>query len=72
MDRAESGGWNAITSEVNEYGGALLPRLLTDAETAEFRSMHTRDELAGGSGPSSPTRPQRSRPAIAPAAAAFR
>jgi len=44
MDRVESGDWNAITNEVNEYGGALLPRLLTDAETAKFRSMYARDE----------------------------
>lgn len=44
-DRVESGDWNAITEEVNEYGGALLPRLLSDAETEEFRSMYSRAEL---------------------------
>jgi hypothetical protein len=31
--RVDSGDWDAITAEVNEYGGALLPRLLTAAET---------------------------------------
>ena len=34
--RVESGDWEAITAEVNEYGGALLPQLLTDAETARI------------------------------------
>lgn len=43
--RVESGDWSTITEEVNEYGGALLPRLLTDAETAEFQSMYARNEL---------------------------
>ena len=28
-ERVESGDWKAITAEVDEYGGALLPRLLT-------------------------------------------
>jgi len=43
--RVEEGDWSAITDEVNEYGGALLPRLLTDAETGEFQSMYARNEL---------------------------
>jgi uncharacterized protein len=44
-DRVESGDWNAITDEVNSCGGALLPRLLSDAETEEFQAMYSRDEL---------------------------
>ncbi|MFD9701568.1 2OG-Fe(II) oxygenase [Lentzea sp. NPDC059081] len=44
QDRVESGNWDAITNEVNEYGGALLPRLLTDEETAEFRALYDRDD----------------------------
>jgi len=36
--RVGSGDWDAITAEVSEYGGALLPRLLTDAETEALRS----------------------------------
>ena len=30
--RVDSGDWGAITAEVNDFGGALLPRLLTKAE----------------------------------------
>jgi len=43
--RVDSGDWNAIAAELSEYGGALLPQLLTDAETAEFRAMYSRDDL---------------------------
>ena len=43
--RVESGNWNAIGADLNEYGGALLPRLLTDEEANEFRMMFLRDEL---------------------------
>ncbi len=42
--RVDSGDWNAITAEVNEYGGALLPQLLTDAETARIRSLYEDDQ----------------------------
>ena len=38
--RVDSRDWNAITAEVNDYGGALLPRLLTDAETESIRSLY--------------------------------
>jgi hypothetical protein len=38
--RVEGGDWDAITTEVNEYGGALLPQLLTSAETARIRSLY--------------------------------
>ena len=38
--RAGSGDRDAITAEVNDYGGALLPRLLTDAETENIRSLY--------------------------------
>jgi uncharacterized protein len=38
--RAGSGDWDAITAEVNEYGGDLLPQLLTDAETARIRTLY--------------------------------
>jgi hypothetical protein len=43
--RVDSGDWKAIAAELSEYGGALLPQLLTDEETAEFRAMYSRDEL---------------------------
>lgn len=40
-ERVASGDWDAITSEVNEYGGALLPQLLTPEEAEEIRSLYT-------------------------------
>ncbi|MGW5240059.1 2OG-Fe(II) oxygenase [Monashia sp. NPDC004114] len=43
--RVARGDWDTITAEVDEYGGALLPQLLTDAETAEFRAMYDNDDL---------------------------
>ena len=39
-DRVASGDWDAITDEVNEYGGALLPQLLTPAEAEEIRGLY--------------------------------
>jgi hypothetical protein len=44
-ERVDSGDWTAITAEVNEYGGALLPPLLTAAETARIRALYDQDEL---------------------------
>jgi uncharacterized protein len=44
-DRVESGDWEAITAEVNEYGGALLPQLLTAEETGQIRELYDRDDL---------------------------
>lgn len=41
--RVESGNWDAITTEVNEYGGALLPQLLTADEAATIRNLYTDD-----------------------------
>lgn len=43
--RVGSGDWEAISAAVNDYGGALLPRLLTPAEAARLRNLYTRDEL---------------------------
>lgn len=43
VQRVDSGDWNAITAEVNEYGGALLPQLLTVAEAEEIRSLYDDD-----------------------------
>jgi uncharacterized protein len=43
--RVASGDWTRITAEVNEYGGALLPRLLTPEETAGLRAMYPDDHL---------------------------
>lgn len=43
--RVDRVNWADIAEEVNESGGALLPQLLTAAETAEFRGTYDRDEL---------------------------
>jgi hypothetical protein len=41
--RVDSGDWDAITAEVNEFGGALLPQLLTPAEAERLRSLYEQD-----------------------------
>jgi len=43
--RIDSGDWNAITAELNDFGGALLPRLLTDAETASITRLYPADHM---------------------------
>jgi hypothetical protein len=44
-DRVETGDWDAIAADVNEYGGAQLPQLLTANETARIRQLYGRDDL---------------------------
>jgi hypothetical protein len=44
-ERVDSGDWKAITAEVNEYGGAVLPQLLTAGETAQLRELYDQDHL---------------------------
>ncbi len=44
-DRADFADWDHITAEINEYGGALLPQLLTAKETARIRALYTEDEM---------------------------
>ncbi len=43
--RVDSGDWDAITAEVNDFGGALLPRLLTADETSKIRRLYPDDGL---------------------------
>ena len=38
--RVDAGGWKAIAEELDEYGGALLPRLLTPAEARTLRELY--------------------------------
>ncbi len=38
--RVDSADWEAITSEVNMLGGALLPELLTPAEAEQIRGLY--------------------------------
>lgn len=44
-ERVESGDWEAITASVDDFGGALLPRLLTVAEARRIRATFDSDEL---------------------------
>lgn len=43
--RVDSGDWNAIAAAVDEYGGALLPQLVTPGEAARLRRLYTDDGL---------------------------
>ena len=43
--RVDSGDWTAIGAAVNDFGGALLPRLLTPAEARRLRNLYARDQL---------------------------
>jgi uncharacterized protein len=43
--RVDSGDWDAITAEVNDFGGALLPRLLDKAEAEKIRGLYSDDHL---------------------------
>lgn len=43
--RVDSADWDSITDEVNEYGGALLPQLLTGAEAEEIRDLYESDDV---------------------------
>ncbi|CAM3169441.1 proline hydroxylase [Mycobacterium intermedium] len=43
--RVSSGDWDAIIAEVNEFGGALLPRLVTPAEAKRLRKLYDDDTL---------------------------
>lgn len=41
--RTDSADWSAITHDLDEYGGALLPRLLTEPEAAAIRDLYPVD-----------------------------
>jgi uncharacterized protein len=43
--RVDSGDWDAIGAELDEYGGALLPELLTADETEQLRDLYDKDDL---------------------------
>jgi hypothetical protein len=43
--RVDSGDWDAIAAEVNDYGGAVLPGLLTSAEASKLRQLYPDDRL---------------------------
>jgi uncharacterized protein len=41
--RVDRGNWDEIADELDEVGGALLPRLVTSGEAAKLRSLYDRD-----------------------------
>ena len=43
--RVDSGDWDAITAELNDFGGALLPRLLTCDEADAIKRFYPDDGL---------------------------
>lgn len=43
--RVDSGDWDAIAAELDQYGGALLPRLLAAGEAARLRDLYVDDSL---------------------------
>lgn len=43
--RVDSADWDQITAELNEYGGALLPRLITPTEATRLRGLYSDDSL---------------------------
>jgi uncharacterized protein len=42
--RVDSGDWAAVTAELNSYGGARLPALITPAEAEQIRGLYDQDE----------------------------
>ena len=42
--RVAAADWDTVAAEVNDIGGALLPMLLTPAETLQIRELYGRDE----------------------------
>jgi hypothetical protein len=43
--RVDAGDWEAIGATVGDFGGALLPRLLTPTEARRIRTLFTDDDL---------------------------
>jgi uncharacterized protein len=43
--RVDGGGWDAIAATVNDFGGALLPRLLAPSEARQIRTLFADDDL---------------------------
>jgi uncharacterized protein len=43
--RVDTGDWQSIAADVNGFGGALLPRLLTTTEARRLRTLYAKDEL---------------------------
>ena len=41
--RVDSADWDAVTAEINDIGGVLLPQLVTQAEAAQLRRLYSDD-----------------------------
>ena len=41
--RVDSADWDAVTAELNDTGGALLPQLITKAEATKLRGLYADD-----------------------------
>jgi hypothetical protein len=41
--RVDTADWDAVTTELDDLGGALLPQLVTKAEAAQLRRLYTDD-----------------------------
>lgn len=41
--RVDTADWDAVITELNDLGGALLPQLVTKAEAAQLRRLYTDD-----------------------------
>jgi hypothetical protein len=44
-DRVRAADWDAVTTDINAYGGALLPRLLTAEQTVQLQELYDEPEL---------------------------
>ncbi len=42
--RVDSADWDAVTDEINDVGGALLPQLITKAEARKLRELYADDQ----------------------------
>lgn len=43
--RVDSADWGAVAAELNDFGGALLPQLITKPEAANLRRLYSDDGL---------------------------
>ena len=43
--RVDSGDWDAITAEINDFGGAVLPLLVRPSEAATLREFYSDDKM---------------------------
>jgi hypothetical protein len=43
--RVDAADWERVTDEVNDYGGGLLPQLLTAEEAEAIRALYPRDDV---------------------------